>query len=118
MDKITKLKKVIKSEINEQFKRVRPDLSKIENSFTEWLQKNLKNIEHQQLQNNPNELIDFLNNARNDGVHVSPTYLDKIAKNIRNLKYPRKILQYLYNVYLKGSALGLDEVKRKKTKKI
>lgn len=118
MDKINKLKKVIKKEVNEQFKRTRPDLSKVENSFTEWLQKNLKNIEHQQLQNNPNELIDFLNNAREQGVHVSPTYLDKIAKEIKNLKYPRRILQYLYNIYLKGSALGLsEEVKRKNKRK-
>lgn len=117
MTNINKLRKVIKKQINEQIlKRPKPDLSKIEKSFTHWLESHLKEIDQKKLQNNPEELIQYLSDARNQGVHVSQTYLEKLADGIKRIKSPSQILKYLYNVYLKGSSLGLTEGKKIKKK--
>lgn len=107
MNKKIKLKKVI----SEQIKKInRPDLSTKEKSFTQWLEKHFQEINSKKIYYNPEQLIDYISKAKSeDHIYISNDYLEKVFKTIRNLRLPKKILSYLYNIYLSGSNLGLAE---------
>lgn len=100
-----KLKRLIRQLIKEQY-----DLSRSEKSVTHWLENNLSTIESKKIYFNKQQLLNFLESMKNQGVNVSQQYLDKMKVNILRQNSPNKVLQYLYDVYLKGSNLGMDKL--------
>lgn len=100
-----KLKRLIRQLIKEQY-----DLSRSEKSVTHWLENNLPTIESKKIYFNKQQLLNFLESMKNQGVNVSQQYLDKMKVNILRQNSPNKVLQYLYDVYLKGSNLGMDKL--------
>lgn len=109
---MNKVKSFIRKEvrkINEQQLRSHKlgyDLSKSNTSVTHWLEDHLKEIENKKIYQDKEKLIEVIKSMKSDGVHVSPEYLDKVINTIKKINQPQKILQFLYDIYLAGSALS------------
>jgi len=112
---MNKVKNFIRKEvrkINEQQLRSHKlgyDLSKSNTSVTHWLEDHLKEIENKKIYQDKEKLIEVIKSMKNDGIHVSEQYIDKLIMTIKKINQPQKILQFLYDVYLKGSSLGTPE---------
>ena len=105
-----------KKEMSEQaVTRSHPDLSKVEGSFAHWLEHHFKEINDKKLYAKKNDLIQYIKDAREkDSIKVSDKYLEKFFEKINMIKRPEKVLEFLYNAYLKGSNLDIHESKEPK----
>lgn len=112
-DKKKLLKSLIKQYLT-QAKQENVDFSKFEKRFAAWL-KNDKGIKVLQkiIQDNPpqeakKKLVDTVEKVIKDqGLVVSSNYLAKFKNTIERLNSETKLMQYIYDVYLKGIGLGV-----------
>jgi len=111
-----------KNSMSEQaIRRSHPDLSKIEGSFSYWLERHLPEIEKKHLYSNEKKasLIDLIKTDKEKGdIKMSDKYMNSFFEKLNKMNNPTKILQFLYNAYLEGSNLGLHEQKEHKLDKI
>lgn len=84
------------------------DLSQSENSATSWLEKHFKELN--QSYKDREKTLEILANM-STGKGISDSFKQKFIDTIKNLyqKGPETVLKFLYNSYLKGSSLGLNE---------
>jgi DNA polymerase I-like protein with 3'-5' exonuclease and polymerase domains len=82
---------------------VKRDLSVIENTVTNWLSKNFNLIK--EIYTDKLKLIALLERMPEQGVSVSKQKLNEMIQIIKTNSSQHN-LQYLYDVYLKGSALS------------
>lgn len=96
---------------------IKKDLSKVNNSVTSWLEKNINYINC--FYKDREKLIEKLNSMRNE-VSVSDMWFDNFINKIRQNNDEQNI-KYIYNVYLCGCCLSTnqqDNGKNKNTNKL
>jgi len=84
------------------------DLSTKPKSFASYLMKFIKEIHKK----TPDEIIKLIENAKEEGVHVSQDYLDKVLTRAEELRTNKpRLLKYFADIILKGSDLGVIDLK-------
>jgi hypothetical protein len=87
------------------------DLSKIENTATSWIQRNIQSINKNY--RNKSLLLETLKPLQSVP-HTSDQWYNNFINKVQYLHsiHPNKSLQYIYDCYLKGSNLSLSKGKR------
>lgn len=82
------------------------DLSKKEKTVTNFLGNNFEKINS--LIKNRSALLEFFSLLKEE-VHISDEYYNNMINRVKNAKSDLEIQKYLYNIFLKGSNLGVKE---------
>ena len=103
----------LKRAVNRANKTLREnDLSKIPNTAANWLEQHFQDIS--KIYKNKEKTLQYLQQMQS-GQGISSNWLDNFINTVKNLysKGPSAPLQYMYNCYLRGSNLGINETRDK-----